>query len=199
MDSAHAPAMPHIPWPSLLPGCSPSTPWGCQVPSHSPARLRGGCAAASSELALTYCPTSLGVRRRGAGRHWPSGPGSGADGPICSTRLLPGALAARGDGAWGTICFLGQSQLRRRDEGLCWMSAPGQQGSFLPQSALGRRGCLCSPALALHPAPRLLGRAPWCPPAPRQGRPLGTEALPCCPLWGNPLPSPAEGPREMKL
>lgn len=91
----------------------------------------------SSKLALTYCPTSLGVRRRGAGRHWPSGPGSGADGPICSTRLLPGALAARGDGAWGGICFLGQSQRRRLDEGLCWMSALSRHGSSSPRTAMG--------------------------------------------------------------
>lgn len=68
-----------------------------------------GCATVSSSLALTYCPTSRVCAGAVLGCAAPR-PGLGADGPICSIRLLPGALAAPGDGAWGGICFLGQSQ-----------------------------------------------------------------------------------------
>lgn len=102
-----APAVSHVPQPSLLPVCFLAEPRGCQAAFHSPTTLQQGCV--TSEPALTYCPTSWGVRRRRAGDAAPR-PRLGAAGPICSTQLLPGALAAPGDGAWGGAGFLGQSQ-----------------------------------------------------------------------------------------
>lgn len=71
-----------------------------------------GCVTALG-VALTHCPTSPRVRRRIAA---PQQQGPGGWRP--HLQLLPGALAARGDAAWGGVCFLGQRQQRTMDVGL---------------------------------------------------------------------------------
>lgn len=104
-----------------------------------------GDARAPPERALTYCPTRLGARRRRAWRSCPGSPGPGAAGPICSARLLPGALAARGDAARGSAGFLGQAA-EEAGRGLRggWARAAPRSGS-----APRRQGC---------PSPRQPGR-----------------------------------------
>lgn len=53
-DRHHAPAVPHLPLPSLLPGCLPSEPWAHRVASHGPAALRGGRCASTSARGMCH-------------------------------------------------------------------------------------------------------------------------------------------------
>lgn len=93
----------------------PPRPRAAPLPRAAAPRLRGalsprprprGCDTLSPGRAVSHCPTKLRARAWGS---CPRSPGPGAAGPICSARLLPGALAARGDAARGTAGFLGQA------------------------------------------------------------------------------------------